>query len=273
MNRPDLEAILARAREEAARLSREDPAALRARRAPDDPPRGFAAAIRRERAAGRIAVIAEAKRRAPSSGDFPGVDPRAAARAYARGGATALSILADPHFGMDPEEFPAVRAETSLPALWKGFVLSRAQVDYAYGLGADAVLLLARCHTAEALAALYERAKGLGLDVLVEIHDADEIAKIPEGCDLVGANARDLGDPGYRTAPARLSALRPLLPEGPLLVAESGFHDAADVRSAFAAGPYDALLVGTSLLRDLAAGRDPADRIAALRKAAGSADG
>ncbi len=266
---PRFEEILERTR--AADAALPDGAQLRARRAARgiDAPRGFSDALR---AAGRGAVIAEVKREAPSAGRFEGIDPIETARAYARAGATCVSILADPHFGMTPEEFPAVRAAAELPALWKDFVLSEKRIDLAYGLGADCVLLLARLHDAPRLAALHAYARSLGLETLHEIHEAGEIERIPADTALVGANARDLSDPGYATDPGRLARIRPDLSRfawrGALLVAESGFSNAAQVRDAFAAGPYDAFLVGTSLLRALCTGEDLAGRISSLREAA-----
>lgn len=269
-----IESILAAARKRAAAPAADDLAAVRARRraAGIDPPRPFAAALR----AARPAVVAEIKRRAPSAGDFAGVEPEEAARAYARSEAAAVSILADPHFGMSPEEFTPLRAAAARPSLWKDFVLGPAQIDEAYARGADAVLLIARFLGSEELAALGARAEALGLDVLFEVHDAEELDKVPPSARLVGANARDLEDPRYATDPARLARLLPILRErfpGAVLVAESGFAEGADVEAAFANGPYDAILVGTSLLRDLAAGRDAAARIAALVRAARAAEG
>jgi indole-3-glycerol phosphate synthase len=260
-----LDEILAHKREEVAQARRALPAAeLAARaRAASEPTRGFRAALAR---APRPRIVAEIKRRSPSRGEIrPDFDPAACAKAYAESGAAAISVLTDARwFGGHPDHLAIVRRSAALPILRKDFVVDAYQVDEARLLGADAVLLIAAAFPAEArageLARLRERALGLGLDALVEVHDAEELAAaLASGADLVGVNNRDLRT--FAVDLATTERLAGALPEGVLLVAESGIHGPADIARLEAAGA-DAFLVGEALMREA----DPGAALRQLRR-------
>ena len=145
-------------------------------------------------AAPGLGAVAEVKRRSPSAGDLrPDADPAALAAGFARSGAAAISILVDERFGGSIDDLRAARAATSAPLLAKGFFREAAQLDELHAAGADAVLLLLRDLDDATAAELRARATALGLDALVEAHDADELARAVElGADPIGINARDL---------------------------------------------------------------------------------
>ncbi len=216
-----------------------------------DPTRGF----RRALATGpRPRIIAEIKRRSPSKGEIrPDFEPVGCARSYAEGGAAALSVLTDAHyFGGHLDFLEKVRGAVELPLLRKDFLLEAYQVDEARVRGADAVLLIVAAFQgagrADALAALRARAGELGLDTLVEVHDEEELElALAVGADLVGVNNRDLRT--FVTDLAVTERLAPRLPEGVLLVAESGICTPADVARLEAAGAR-ACLVGEALMRE-----------------------
>ena len=215
-------------------------------------PRGFRAAL----ATGEgVRVIAEIKRRSPSKGEIrPDFDPVSCAKAYADAGAAALSVLTDAHFfGGHLDHLVMARAATALPVLRKDFVIDPYQIDEARVAGADSVLLIVAALDPGSLAALRDRAVELGLDVLVEVHDAVELdTALRTGADLVGVNNRDLRT--FVTDLAVTERLAAHVPEGVLLVAESGIADPADVARLTAAGAR-AFLVGESLMREPDPGR------------------
>ena len=238
-----------------ARPERELEAALAGLPAP--PP--FAAALSRP---GEVAVIAEVKRASPSAGvlraDF---DPAAIARAYEANGAAAISVLTDePFFRGHLDHLREVRAATALPLLRKEFVLDRYQLLEARLAGASAVLLIAEILPGDRLAELHRAAVALGLEVLVELHDAHELPRVLDaGTRVLGINNRDL-----RTFVTRLEhtlELMPSVPAGVTAVSESGVRTAADVGRLRAAG-VAAVLVGESLLR----AADPGAALAELRR-------
>jgi indole-3-glycerol phosphate synthase len=208
--------------------------------------RGFERAIR---SASGIAVIAEVKKASPSAGviraDF---DPVQIARTYERHGASCLSVLTDEEYFQGTLEYmTAARAAVQIPVLRKEFIIDEYQVAEARAAGADAVLLIAECLPGERLKALHTAAGELGLDVLVELHDADQLARVLDtGATLVGVNNRDL-----RTFTTRLEHTLDLLPQFPASVAvvsESGIRTHAELRRLQAAG-VRAVLVGESLMR------------------------
>ncbi|MFO0852248.1 MAG: indole-3-glycerol phosphate synthase TrpC [Gemmataceae bacterium] len=217
------------------------------RQAADRPPaRGFAAALR---VPGEVRVIAEVKKASPSAGVIrPDFDPVAIAQAYQANGAACLSVLTDePFFQGSLSDLRAVRAAVSLPLLRKDFVLDRYQLLEARVAGADAALLIAEILPGDRLAALHREAVALGLDVLVELHDADQLPRVLDaGATLVGINNRDL-----RTFHTRLEHtldLMPHIPAGVTVVSESGIRTAADLQRLKAAG-VSAVLVGESPMR------------------------
>jgi indole-3-glycerol phosphate synthase len=244
-----LDEIVAHKRREVERAKAALPPEVQAERARTaaDPVRGFRSALR---SAPPPRVIAEIKRRSPSRGEIrPDFDPVACAKAYADAGAAAISVLTDRHyFGGRLEFLAAVRGAVSLPLLRKDFVVDPYQVDEARAAGADAVLLIVAALTPSELFALRERAAGLGLDALVEVHDAEELrAALDAGADLVGINNRDL-----RTFEVDLGVTERLaaaIPAGVVAVAESGIFSAGDVARLEAAGAQ-AFLVGEALMRE-----------------------
>lgn len=210
------------------------------------PPRGFAAALRRP---GEVRLLAEVKRRSPSAGEIrPGADPVEVARAYQAGGAAALSVLTDRRFfGGELDFLVRVRQAVELPVLRKDFVIDPLQVREARAAGADAILLIVRILSDAQLAELHGAARELGMDVLVEVHTADEMERaLAAGCTLAGVNNRDLAT--FTTDLDLSIRLASTAGEEVTLVAESGIRTAADVDRLGAAG-FDAILVGESLMR------------------------
>ena len=221
---------------------------IRTRAESASPPRGFAAALRASIAAGRPAVIAEIKRKSPSRGliraDF---DPARIAASYEAGGASCLSVLTDPgFFGGSAEDLRAARAACSLPVLRKDFIVDPYQVWEARAWGADCILLIVDAVADEDLQALGAQARSLGMDVLVECHDGDQLQRaLAVTGALVGINNRDL-----RTFQTRLETTLELVSQVPpdrLLVTESGVGSPDDVTRLRAAG-VSAYLVGSALM-------------------------
>ncbi len=195
-------------------------------------------------------LIAEVKRRSPSAGAIagPDEDPVARARAYERGGASAISVLCESHwFGGSIADLTAVRAAVGLPVLAKDFVVDPRQLPLLRAAGADAVLLLAVLHPARRLAALVDAALDLGLEPLVEAHDARELERaLATRARVIGINNRDLRT--LDVDPERSARLRPLIPNDRIAVAESGVRTPATVAGWRALG-FDAALVGEALMR------------------------
>jgi indole-3-glycerol phosphate synthase len=253
--------ILARkAQEVAAARERTPVAELRACATDAPPPRGFARALESAVAAGRSAVIAEFKRASPSKGVLRAdLDPASVARSYERGGAACLSVLTDaPFFQGSLEDLRAARAACALPVLRKDFTLDPWQVYEARAAGADAVLLIVAALQDGPLAELHGLACELGLDVLVEVHDAAELARAAAlRPALLGINNRDLAT--FETRLETTLALAPRAPPGRRVVSESGIHTADDVARLRDAGVC-AFLVGEACMR----APDPGQRLAEL---------
>ncbi len=222
---------------------------LEARAAQAEPPRGFAAALRRRADAFGVALIAEIKRASPSGGDIrPDFDPASLAREYAAGGAASLSVLTDkPYFQGDAAHLTAARGAVTLPVLRKDFMLDPWQIAESRAMGADCVLLILAALEDGQAAELEDAAASFGMSVLAEVHDAHELERaLRLRTELVGINNRNLKT--LRTDLATTEVLARHVPGDRLLVAESGIASAADVRRLTGVGAR-CFLVGESLLR------------------------
>lgn len=245
-----LDRILARkAQEVAERSARQPLAELQAHCADLPPPRGFAAAMEARIDTGRPAVIAEIKKASPSKGvirdDF---DPTRIARSYAAAGAACLSVLTDAHFFQGSETFlRQARAACKLPALRKDFIVDPWQVWESRRIGADCILLIVAALEDARLQALAGLAAEVGLDVLVEVHDAEELERaLSVPARLVGINNRDLHS--FRTSLEVSIELSEAVPYDRIVVSESGIRTPADVERLRDAG-IEAFLVGEAFMR------------------------
>ncbi len=222
--------------------------------------RDFAAALRARIAAGQPGVIAEVKKASPSQGviraDF---DPAAIARSYAAGGAACLSVLTDVDFFQGADTYlQQARAACALPVLRKDFVIDACQILEARVLGADCVLLIVAALDDAQLVEFSALARELGMDVLVEAHDAAELERaLKTSAPLIGINNRDLRT--FATSLDTTLGLRSRVPEDRLLVTESGIHAPADVVRLRAAD-VNAFLVGEAFMR----AEDPGAELARL---------
>ena len=206
------------------------------------------------------AVIAEVKLGSPKLGSLVGTfDPEEQARAYARAGAAALSVVVEPDFFWGSYEIlQRCREASGLEAIAKDFVVSPAQLEAAREAGASAVLLIAALYEAPTLVAYARLARELGLVPLVETHDAADVAKLAgEEWELVGVNNRNLHT--FEVDLEHSVRLLPSLPPSCLKVAESGIHSRADVSLLEGAG-FDAFLIGETLVKS----GDPASKLAEL---------
>ncbi len=207
--------------------------------------RGFAEALR----APGVRIVAEIKRASPSKGVIaPELDPAATARAYAAGGAAALSVLTETAFFKgSAEDLRAARGAVPLPVLRKDFILDPYQLCESVLMGADAVLLIVRILPDPLLADLHALAQVLGLDVLTEVHDEADVRRANAiGAELVGINNRDLAS--FATDAAHAARLARTVRRGATVVALSGIAADDDVRRTLDAG-ITCLLVGEALLR------------------------
>lgn len=252
-----LERILATTREAvAARRQRVSTLEVE-QRAAAHAPRGFASALR-ERSAAGVAIIAELKKASPSKGliraNFDVADLADSLRA---GGAAALSVLTDePYFQGSLRNLEIASARTGLPCLRKDFIVDEYQILEARAHGADAILLIVAALSDAELARFNSFAHQCGLDVLCEVHTAEELLRVRElGCDAYGVNNRNLST--FEVSLETSLRLAEQLPANAVRVAESGIHLADDIERLRAAG-FDAFLIGESLMRQ-------ADPGAALR--------
>ena len=212
-----------------------------------------------------ISVIAEHKRRSPSAGVLrDGADVVEVVTAYERGGAAALSILTEPfHFGGTLDDLRAARAATHLPVLRKDFIVDAYQLYESAAAGADAVLLIVAALEPEALQALHREAWALDLDVLVEVHDEEELEGALEvEAEVIGINNRDLDD--FTVDVERTYELLSDVPAGKTVVSESGFSMREELDDLDRVG-VDAVLIGETLMR-------ADDLEAACRELTGGAD-
>ncbi len=203
---------------------------------------------------GHFRVIAEFKRKSPSGGEIrPGSTPQEVVLAYEAAGAAAISCLTNQtYFGGTLQDLKAVKASVELPVLRKDFVVDRRQLLEARGAGADAVLLIAECLPGQALDDLAGEALALGLDVLLEIHDRDELPRALSWAEQhpsqvrLGINNRNLRT--MTTDLGHIEALLPQLPNPSKVVAESGLRESADLARMQRAGIRNGL-IGEHLMR------------------------
>jgi indole-3-glycerol phosphate synthase len=250
-----LDRILAQTRSEVERRKREVP--LEHLSPPEPSQRRFRDALR----APGIGVIAEFKRRSPSAGTLrEGAEVREIVRAYGRGGAVALSVLTEgPNFAGSLEDLRAARANSELPILRKDFIVDPYQLHEARAAGAAAVLLIVAALSPGELESLHERARALGLDVLVEVHDEEELqTALGQGADIVGINNRDLRD--FSVDMERTVRLMSRIPDSVTVVSESGISTREQLVRLQRDGVH-AVLVGETLMRSV----DPEAALGALQ--------
>jgi indole-3-glycerol phosphate synthase len=257
-----LKKIIATKQEEIAAAKRIVPTAqlrYEAERCSDEV-RDFVGAIERKIARGHAGVIAEIKKASPSKGVIrENFDPPAIAKSYARGGAACLSVLTDVQYFQGSSEYlKAARAACDLPVLRKDFIVDPYQIDEARLMGADCILLIAAALSLPHMQELEAHAMGLGLSVLVEVHDAQELEQALQlRTPLLGINNRNL-----RTFDVSLQTTIDLLgeiPDGKRVVTESGILAGADVQKMRAANVH-AFLVGEAFMR----ADEPGDALRAL---------
>ena len=262
MNAPTiLRRILARKAEEVAERRTALPLGqLEARGRNQDPPRGFYRALARRAARGEPAVIAEIKKASPSRGiiraDFR---PAQIATSYRKGGAACLSVLTDRDFFQGGDDcLEEARAACDLPVLRKDFTIDPYQVVEARAIGADAVLLIVAALEDGQLRELADTALEVGVDVLVEVHNRDELERaLVLSIPLVGINNRDLHT--FETRLETTLDLLPHIPDNRLVVTESGIHTTGDVARLRAAG-VQTFLVGEAFMR----AADPGEKLREL---------
>lgn len=193
-------------------------------------------------------IIAEFKRKSPSQSDINLLaDPRLVSEGYAAAGAAAMSVLTDAaYFGAQGNDFEIARSHSYLPVIRKDFMVDAYQIHEAKAMGADAILLIAACLDAATLDKLAQEAKSIGLEVLCEIHDEEELAGISEAVDIVGVNNRNLKD--FKVQISQSLRLADKIPSTMLKISESGIEDAQSIVRLRQAG-FRGFLIGTYFMR------------------------
>jgi indole-3-glycerol phosphate synthase len=252
-----IEELVEAARAGVARRSAEVPLEELERRLAERPEqRPFGEALTRP----GLSVVAEFKRRSPSAGDIrAGATPAEIARAYEEGGAAALSVLTDEsHFGGSIQDLREAREACALPVLQKDFIVDPYQLYEGAVAGADAVLLIVAALDADSLASLYDEARGLDLDCIVEVHTDKELEVALGGqAEVLGINNRNLDD--FRVDVGTTFELMPDVPAGKTVVSESGIAERSTLEELERVG-VDAVLIGESLMR----ADDPATKLREL---------
>jgi len=224
------------------------------------PPRGFVAAMKAKLAAGLPAVIAEVKKASPSKGVMrENFVPAEIAKSYEKGGAACLSVLTDIDFFQGSDAYlQQARAACSLPVIRKDFIIDPYQVYEARVIGADCILLIAACLSDAQMQALSGLAVELGMDVLVEVHDAEELQRtLPLNLPLVGINNRNLRT--FETSLETTLELLAQIPEERIVVTESGIHTPEDV-ALMRRNEVNSFLVGEAFMR----AEEPGEKLAEL---------
>lgn len=261
-NTPDiLKKIVERKLQEIAeRLNKVSLDEVKAKAASASAPRGFVNSIENKIRAGKAGVIAEIKKASPSKGVMrENFDPVQIAQSYEKGGAACLSVLTDIDFFQGCDEYlQQARAACSLPVIRKDFIIDPYQVYEARAINADCILLIVACLSDQQLAELSGLATELGMDVLVEVHDAEELQRsLKLNLPLVGINNRNL-----RTFETSLNTTLDLLEQIPadrIVVTESGIHTPDDVKL-MRDNNVNAFLVGEAFMR----ADEPGEKLAEL---------
>ena len=222
--------------------------------------RGFAAALAAKLAVGESAVIAEIKKASPSKGVIrENFDPAAIARSYAKGGAACLSVLTDVDFFQGADRFLTMAREAcDLPVIRKDFIIDSYQIYEARAMGADCILLIVSALNEQQLNELHEVAVAMGMDVLIEVHDAEELTiALKLDNPMVGINNRNLHS--FDVSLDNTFQLLEQIPSGKIVITESGIHNSDDV-AAMRANNVNAFLVGEAFMRS----QEPGEKLREL---------
>lgn len=256
-----LKKILDRKREEIAERSATVPLEqLKQQAALASAPRGFAAAMTAKIAAGESAVIAEIKKASPSKGVIrENFDPAAIAASYADGGAACLSVLTDVDFFQGADKYlQQARDACHLPVIRKDFIIDQYQIYEARAMGADCILLIVSALAEKQLADLHDLAISLGMDVLIEVHDAAELSiALKLDNPMVGINNRNLHS--FEVSLDNTYQLLEKIPDNRIVITESGIHSREDV-AAMRQQKVNAFLVGEAFMRS----EEPGDRLSEM---------